>query len=115
MPAFPALNDPPCYPLDPNGELEDSVLRSPFQAGYQQTRPKFTRARRQFGVRYKLKDADVATLRDFELTTLVNGAASFTWTHPLTAVSYTVQLAAPIKYGKSSRGISDVSFVLQEV
>lgn len=115
MPAFPALNDPPCYPLDPDGELEDAVLRSPLQAGYQQTRPKFTRFRRSFGVRYKMKDADVATLRAFEQTTLVNGSASFTWVHPLRGTNHTVQLIGPIKYGKNNLPLTDVSFTLQEV
>ena len=115
MPTFPTLTRAPIYPLDPDGELEDAVLRSSTEAGYQQTRPKFTRARRKFGVRYKMSDADVVTLRDFERVTLINGSAAFTWTHPLTAASYTVHLAAPIRYAKSSLGLSDVSFSLEEV
>ena len=115
MAAFPTLTRPPIYPLDPDGELEDAVLRSESEAGYEQTRPKFTRARRSFGLRYRMSDADVATLRAFELTTLVNGSDSFTWTHPLTSTSYTMRLTAPIKYAISSLGVTDVSFMMREV
>jgi phage-related protein len=103
--------------LDPDGELEDAVLRTPFDAGYEQTRPKYTRMRRIWGVRYdELSNADVATLRTYEQTTLVNGANSFTWTHPLSG-TFTVRLAGPIKYVRSADkyGVADISFVLREV
>lgn len=115
MAAFPALTRAPAYPLDPDGALEDAVLRSEFAAGYEQTRPKYTRARRSYGLNYTLSDADVATLRAFELTTLVNGSDSFVWTHPLRATSHTVRLTAPIRYGKSSLGLTDVSLTIREV
>jgi len=115
MAAFPTLTRGPIYPLDPDGDLEDATLRSASEAGYEQTRPKFTRARRSFGLRYKMPDADVATLRAFELTTLVNGSDSFAWTHPLRATSHTVRLTAPIRYSISSLGLSDVSFTIREV
>jgi phage-related protein len=115
MAAFPTLTRGPIYPLSPDGDLEDAALRSDFTAGYEQTRPKFTRARRSFGLSYRLEDADVATLRAFELTTLVNGSDAFVWTHPLRATSHTVRLTAPIKYGKSSFGLTDVSFTIREV
>lgn len=115
MAAFPTLSRPPIHPLDPDGELEDAILRSPFEAGYEQTRPKYTRARRIFGVRYRIQEADTALLRAFEQVTLVNGADAFDWTHPISAVTYTVRLAAPIKYAKTSVGITDASFTIREV
>lgn len=115
MAAFPTLTKGPTYPLNPDGDLEDAVLRSDFTAGYEQTRPKFTRARRSYGLNYKISDADVATLRDFERITLVNGADAFTWTHPLRATSHTVRLTAPIKYSKLVLGLTDVSFTIREV
>lgn len=117
MAAFPILSKPPSYPLDPDGDLDDSAIRSPFTAGYEQTRPAFTRSRRSWGVNYKsMPQADMDTLRDFERVTLVNGADSFTWTHPLSGATYTVRLAAPIKFARSRRGpIGDASFMLREV
>lgn len=114
--SYPTLSRPPNYPLDPDGELEDVILRSPTEAGYAITRPRFTRARRRWGVTYiNLPDADVATLRTFEQTTLHNGADQFSWTHPVTG-TFTVQLAAPIRYARTAAAnMTNVSFVLQEV
>lgn len=116
MAVFPTLTQRPSFPLSPDGELGDAVLSSPFEAGYEQTRPKFTRARRNFGVNYKaLPDADVATLRAFELTTLRNGADSFTWTHPLSGLGYTVRLVENIKFARTTPRVADVSMTLREV
>jgi len=117
MATFPVLSRVPGYPLDPDGELDDAAVRSPFDAGYEQTRPKFTRARRTWGINYRnLPDADVAILRAFELVTLVNGSDSFTWVHPLTGDSYGVRLTAPIKYARTTApGVADASFTIREV
>lgn len=118
MSAFPTLAKQPSYPLSPDGESVDMMLRTPTDAGYEQTRPKFTRAVRMWGVVFNaLSDADVATVRTFELTTIANGSDSFSWTHPVTTTTYTVKLTAPIKYARSieAAGASTVSFTLREV
>ncbi len=117
MPTFPTLSSPPSYPLSPDGDLEDVVLRSPMEAGYEQRRPRSTRARRTYGISYhSLPDADIATLRTFEKDTLVNGSAAFTWTHPVEGTSHTVALTAPIKYGRSGApAAGDVNFTIREV
>lgn len=117
MPTFPTLSRAPSYPIDPDGEAEDMVLRSPQAAGYEQTRPRSTRARRNFGVNYiALSSADEALLRAFETATLRNGADSFTWTHPLSGTSYTVRLSGAIKWKRPrSPGKVDASMMLREV
>lgn len=115
MAVFPTLSKAPAFPLDPDGELEDAILRSPMEAGYEQSRPKFTRARRTYGLRYRLMASDLAALRDFETVTLRNGADSFTWTHPIAGTTHAVRLTAPIKYAYSNRGLTDVSFAIREV
>lgn len=115
MPTFPTLSQAPDFPLDPDGEIEDLVLRSGAEAGYEQTRPRFTRARRTWGVNYLLlPDADVTLLRAFETSTLRNGADSFTWTHPLGG-TYTVRLAQPIKIARDTPAVANVSLLLREV
>lgn len=101
MANFPVLSRNPIYPLDPDGSIEDVVIRSPQASGYEQTRPRSTRARRNFGLNYiNLASLDEAALRTFEVTTLRNGADSFLWTHPTSAVVYTVRLTAPIKISR---------------
>ncbi|OHD27428.1 MAG: hypothetical protein A2Y38_05660 [Spirochaetes bacterium GWB1_59_5] len=114
MAAFPILSTPPSYPIDPDGELEDVVLRSQQEAGYEQTRPRTTRARRNFGVSYiGLEAADEALLRAFEITTLRNGADSFTWTHPKSGTTYTVRLIAPIKFTRRKYKVGAVDVVIK--
>jgi len=117
MSVFPTLTKVPSYPLDPDGDQEDAVLRSPMEAGYEQTRPLFTRARRSWGVNYRaLGESDVAALRGFERTTLRNGADAFTWTHPIEGAAYTVRLAGPMRFKRTVAGlVTDVSFTLREV
>jgi len=118
MTAFPTLSKPPSFPLDPDGTLEDIVIRSQLASGYEQTRPRATRSRRNFGLNYiGIPDADIALLRTFEMTTLVNGAGSFTWTHPLTSIVYTVRLSAPIKYARTQAvlGASNATIQMREV
>lgn len=117
MPAFPTLSRAPNYPIDPDGEMDDVILRSPMESGYEQTRPRTTRTQRSFGLNYRdLNDADEALLRTFETTTLRNGADSFTWTHPKSGTTYTVRLKGPIKYSRKRTFNSlDVSMLLREV
>lgn len=106
MTAFPTLSLPCSYPIDPDGVPEDVILRSPQEAGYEQTRPRTTRARLNFGVNYiGMVPADEALLRAFYTTTLRNGADSFTWTHPISGTTYTVRFTAPIKFVRA-RGMA---------
>ena len=116
MAAFPTLTIGPSYPLDPDGELEDATLRSPFEGGYELTRQKFTRTRRSWGVRYEaLGQTDKDSLVTFEKDTVKGGADSFTWTHPKTSTVYTVRFTGPVKYAYVTFGIYSVSFMLREV
>ena len=118
MPAFPTLSVPCSYPIDPDGVIDDVIMRSPQEAGYEQTRPRTTRPRRNFGVTYiGLESVDEALLRTFEITTLRNGSDSFNWTHPLSSTVYTVRLTGPIKFTriKSRVGAVNVSMTLREV
>ncbi len=118
MPSFPSLSKDPSWPMDPDGEIEDSTIRSPFEGGYELTRPRFTRDRRKWGVRYvMLSSSDASTLRTFEKTTVRGGADSFTWTHPTTSTSYTVRFAGPIRFTLVPPGTGkyNAEFTLREV
>lgn len=115
MTAFCTLKTSPLYPISPDGVIEDGVIRSPAEGGYEQTRPRFTRARRTWGLSYIVDATDLATLRAFEWTTVSNGADLFTWTHPVSGVSYTVRLAAPIQFALIDRGWWRATLTLREV
>lgn len=113
---FPTLTTLPTFPLDPDGMNEDAVLRSSFEGGYELTRPKFTRARRNWGVSYPaINSTDKAALVTFETTTTKNGADSFTWTHPVSGTVYTVRFTTPLRFVYIAPGMWRAEFGLREV
>lgn len=93
MANFPTLSVPyPDFPI--NEGREDSVLRSPFEGGYTQTRAAHTRIKRTWSVNYNLlSTVDKELIEDFFDTTVNGGADSFTWTSPIDDVAYTVRFA----------------------
>ena len=117
MSNFLGLSKGPSLPLDPDGVMEDAVLRTPTEAGYVQTRPRYTRPRLMWGLNYNvLPDSDIAILKNWEQVTIRNGSDVFTWQHPTTLVSYDVRLAGPVKYSRTGLPtLSSVSMQLQQV
>lgn len=82
----------PSIQLPSVGSDEDDVieqLEAPAESGYVQSRRKFTKAgREKFNLRWdRMPEADYQTLRTFRRTYI---GTNFTWTHPVTAASYTV-------------------------
>lgn len=114
MSAFPTLSKVPAYPLDE--ESEDAVLRSSSEAGYQTTRPRFTRVHRKFSVKYEgSPQADKNLLDTFYYITLGNGSAIFQWTHPQTSSVINVRFAKPIKFSLTFDNHYNIEFSLEEV
>jgi len=86
----------PVYPLE--AIREDSVIRTPFEAGYEQTRNKYTRRRPGWRLKFsRLKQADYDNLRTFYETTTDGGTLSFMWTHPQTGETAEYRFMGPIK------------------
>lgn len=113
MANFPTLSLNSYYPIDE--EREDSVIRSKFEGGYEQTRQRFTRLRRTWSLVYKtLTPADKTALDDF-MVTVKGGADSFNWTHPVTSTVYAVRLEKPLKFSYVSKDLYDVEMTLKEV
>lgn len=104
----------PSYPLGENPE--DAVIRSPYDAGYEQTRPRFTRNRTTYQLKWPaMSAADVATLRTFYITTLGNGAGIIDWTYPGTSTVKAVRFKEPYKAILITNGRYQVEATLQEV
>lgn len=113
MSTFPTLSRPPSYPI--NETYVDDVLRSPTEAGYEITRPRFTKRRKIFTVRYNtLPNADKVLIDNFYRNT-VKGAAHFTWTHPFTNQTYTVVFTKPPTFELTFLDYWNVEFELREV
>lgn len=112
MADFPSLPNP-VYPLVE--EYEDNTIRSPFEAGYEQTRPRYTRMRKTFILKYEfLTNSDKTTLENFYYQ-MKGGAGSFNWTHPLTNETYQVRFAEPPKFENSLLNYWSVELKLRQL
>lgn len=117
MAVFPTLSINPSRPLDE--VREDNVIRSNVEGGYEQTRPRFTRLRRTWTLKYEfLTQTDKDTLDTF-LTTVKGGSDAFSWTHPTTSQTHNVRFTKPptfslVKYAGGSHRY-DTTIELREV
>jgi hypothetical protein len=113
MANFPTLTIPPSYPLVE--ELEDATLRSPFEDGSVQSRPKYTKTRYTFTINYDLlPKADRNTLMTFVKTTVREGADSFIWTHPGLGTTHTVTFVELPKPSYTINGYYQLNFKVRE-
>lgn len=104
-PSFPLKEDP-----------EDAVIRTEFDAGYEQTRPRFTRNRTTYSLEWPaMKGVDLAALLTFYKTTLANGAAIFDWTYPGTSTVHAARFKSPPKVTQIASEIYHVECEIREV
>ena len=80
------------YPTLPTINIQESVSKPmykvSFETGYQQQRPKHTRAVRSLELTHNLlTQSEAETLKDFFID---NQGYVFTYTHPITSYVYTV-------------------------
>lgn len=86
--AFPTLSVNPDYPIE-EAKIPSSI-KSNFESGHQLARSRFTRDRNIFQLNYRLlSNADKLLLAAH--MDEVKDVDSFTWTHPISATSYTVR------------------------
>ncbi len=117
MATFPTLSAIPVFPLEE--EEENSTISSPFEAGYEQTRPRFTRRRKTWRVKYSyMTGSDKSTLSTF-VNTVSGGADAFTWTNPTDSSSYNVRFVELPRYScvlkTETASYYDVEFTIREV
>lgn len=111
MTAFPSIMAP-SFPLDE--ATFKPQIRTEFEAGYVQSRPRCTRARSRFELTWKaMPEADLATLRTFFET---YQGDNFDWTHPTSATTYDVRFSGDTLDAKLVfNGHYEVSLTLEEV
>lgn len=118
MVAFVTLSRAPAWPLSPDGApVEGSVISGSSQGGYEVTRPRYTRQRREWGVSFRnLSLADIEDFRDFWSGDIANGSGAFDWTHPVTDEVVSVRLVnGQYEAAQVSPTLFDLSFKLREV
>ena len=118
---FPSLTGPPSGPdvtEHTDTIYQNPTIKSPKDAGYIQTRARFTRYPRSWHIVYTgLTAADRVTIRTHEEERGVGGA-SFNWTNPDDDIAYVVRFAGPVVYEQWSQTDYKrwvVSFDLEEV
>ena len=91
-------------------------VRSDFEAGYVQQRPRWTRSRKKFNLRWDLlPEADLTTLLDHFDN---NQGSTFNWTHPIRNTTYTVMYSGDsINYDLSADRVKyySASVELEEI
>jgi phage-related protein len=111
---FPTTIPNPSYPL--SEDPENNSLVSSFEDGSVQGRPKFTRNRFTWTLKWeKLKDDKYQILKDFIVNTAKYSANSFLWTHPVTGKTYEVYIKSVTKPQLVTLNYWEVEFEIQEV
>lgn len=89
MPQFPNISTP-SYGLDER--VHKAQERTEFEGGYVQSRPKHTRHRHRWPLRWELlPEAEYQTLKTFFAA---NQGGQFDWVHPWTGVTYACRFSA---------------------
>ena len=116
--AFPTLTtSPKSIPVS----VVDDTIKTDFEAGYTQTRPRFTRMKHKFGpIKYVINRADLDLLIVHDAT--VKGSTSFSWTNADTGTTYTVRYSSDgrLKYdsvtdSSPNNRFYNVEFSLEDV
>ena len=95
--------------------IPDPAIRSEFEDGTVQTRPRFTRMRRKWTLTWNnLRYADYAALRSF-FDSKRGGSTSFSWTNPLDNGMHTVRFSGELTAKTTERDFLNISVKLEEV
>lgn len=108
--AWPAISAPSALGED----LNFPQIRTEFESGTVQARPKWTRGRRTFNLSWSgMTEAHFILL---QAAFLADQGLSFSWTHPTSAVVYVVRFQGDKVTGEvTTPGRRKVSLVLEEV
>ena len=109
--AFPSIGDPQIALLE---KSVTATLRTPFEAGYVQTRARYTRVPRRWELSWNyLSSTDYGSLRTHFEDTVVGGGDSFGWTHPKDASTHTVRYADDELTFLATQGIGGLNLTAQ--
>ena len=110
MPTFPA-SPPPAFPLDE--ELSKPQVRSQFEAGYVHSRPRFSKSRSIWNLRWKsITEADYQIIRTFFLD---NVGLLFDWVNPADGVTYKVRFSEDsLKSSRTVNNLRQLSTILEQ-
>lgn len=112
MPAFPVLTITPAYPIQ--RKRRDNTIKSESEAGYIQSRPRFTRKTSEFG---PLDYQPLTAAEKVQIEALhdqVGCSALFTWTMPVEGSTHNVRFKEEPTFKLIGPGMWSCSFSLEE-
>lgn len=117
---FPSNIQPPVYPF--GNKLENPAMASAMENGTVVSRPRFTRLRETFSLKWTaLPAAEYELLRSFWKNTVLGGSDKFTWTYPAipgdaySGRVFTVRFTGEMSFDLVSQGYYSGNITLQEV
>jgi phage-related protein len=102
-------------PLTLDETTEDPVIRTEFESGIVQTRPRYTRMRGTWSLVWaNMRGADYRTLRAF-YKQMKGGALSFNWTHPRDSAAFEVRFKGALNSKHTVMDCYSVTLTLEQV
>jgi phage-related protein len=102
-------------PLNLDETTEDPVIRTEFESGIAQTRPRYTRMRGTWALGWaNMRGDDYRTLRTF-YKQMKGGALSFNWTHPRDDDTYEVRFRGVLNSKHTVMDCWNVTLTLEQV
>ena len=93
----------------------DPAIRSEFEDGSVQTRPRFTRMRRRWTLSWaNIKKSQYEILRDFYMNQK-GGSLSFSWPNPMNCVMFTVRFVGELTAKTTEVDFYAVTVKLEQV
>lgn len=113
MANYPTLSRNPSYPIEE--ESENMIIKDSSEAGYETSRPRFTKRRKTWNLVYNaLPIADKTSLDNFFIGDAAYGSAIFSWTNPADSASYNVRFSSPPKTSYVTSDLCNITFQLKE-
>jgi phage-related protein len=94
---------------------EDAAIRTEFETGMVQSRPRYTRARRTWMLSWEyMRGADYRVLRSF-YDQMRGGSLSFDWQNPAELIFFNVRFKGEIRSRNQSADFWNVNVTLEQV
>jgi len=108
--SWPSIQEP-SYPLEE--EVYKPQIKTEFEAGYVQSRPRATISKRRFKLTWQaMDDTDLASLQSAFASDV---GSTFSWTHPVTSTAYTVRYVGNgITSTRYTNGVNRVMVELEQ-
>jgi len=112
MPTWPSTVLPTTPQMDAYGEMRDTVIISPMDAGPPKVRRRFTAGEEMIRLSYKMTGSQFTIFRTFFTDTLFHGALAYNCSSPITGGTVEMRIATRPTYSRLASDLWQVSFTV---